>query len=101
MMRFAEVLQIQLEETDLDHLVACLVRAFLESPPIMIANVKPVVARLSENYPLGIISDSALTPGSFARQLMDQDGILQFLRHSRSLTKLSIQNLKYPNFIQP
>ncbi len=78
MMRFAEVLQIQLEETDLDHLVACLGAAFLESPPIMIAHVKPVVARLSENYPLGIISDSALTPGSFARQLMDQEGILQF-----------------------
>ncbi|MDE0013753.1 MAG: HAD family hydrolase [Candidatus Poribacteria bacterium] len=78
MMRFAEALQIQLEETDLDHLVACLGAAFLEAPPIMIANVKPVVSRLSENYPLGIISDSALTPGSFARQLMDQHGILQF-----------------------
>ena len=78
MMRFAEVLEIQLEETDLDHLVACLGAAFLESPPIMIANVKPVVSRLSENYPLGIISDSALTPGSFARQLMERDSILQF-----------------------
>ena len=78
MMRFAEVLQLQLEETDLDHLIDCLGAAFLETPPIMIANVKPVVSRLSENYPLGIISDSALTPGSFVRQLMDQDGILQF-----------------------
>ena len=78
MMRFAEVLQIQLEASDLDHLVACLGAAFLEAPPIMIAHVKPVVSRLSENYPLGIISDSALTPGSYARQMMDQDGILQF-----------------------
>ena len=77
MIRFAEALQIQVEATDLDHLVACLGAAFLESPPILIANVKPVVSRLSEAYPLGIISDSALTPGSFARQLMDQDGILQ------------------------
>ncbi len=78
MIRFAEVLEIQLEEADLDQLVACLGAAFLEAPPIMIANVKPVVSRLSENYALGIISDSALTPGSFARQLMDRDGILQF-----------------------
>lgn len=78
MMRFAEVLEIQLEAVDLDQLVACLGAAFLEAPPIMIANVKPVVSRLSANYPLGIISDSALTPGSFARQLMDRDGILQF-----------------------
>lgn len=78
MIRFAEVLEIQPEETDLDHLVACLGAAFLETPPILIAHVKPVVSRLSENYPLGIISDSALTPGSFARQLMERDGILQF-----------------------
>ena len=78
MLRFAEVLELQLEEADLDQLVACLGAAFLETPPILIANVKPVVSRLSENYPLGIISDSALTPGSFARQLMDRDGILQF-----------------------
>ena len=78
MMRFAEVLEIQLDETHLDHLVACLGTAFLEAPPIMIPNVKPVVSRLSENYSLGIISDSALTPGSFARQLMDNHGILQF-----------------------
>lgn len=76
MMRFAEVLEIGLEETDLDHLVACLGAAFLEAPPIIIPDVKPVVSRLSETYPLGIISDSALTPGSFARQLMDRDGIL-------------------------
>ncbi len=78
MIRFAEVLEMQLEETDLNHLIACLGVAFLEVPPIMIPHVKPVVSGLSENYPLGIISDSALTPGSFVRQLMDRDGILQF-----------------------
>ena len=78
MQRFAEVLEIQLEEVDLDQLIENLGAAFLETPPIIIAHVKPVVSRLSENYPLGIISDSALTPGSFARKLMERDGILQF-----------------------
>lgn len=78
MQRFAEVLEIQLEEVDLDQLIENLGAAFLETPPIIIAHVKPVVSRLSENYPLGIISDSALTPGSFARKLMARDGILQF-----------------------
>ena len=72
MMRFAEVLEIQLDETHLDHLVACLGTAFLEAPPVMIPNVKPVVSRLSENYSLGIISDSALTPGSFATAIDGQ-----------------------------
>ncbi len=78
MQRFAEVLKIRLEAVDLDQLIENLGAAFLEAPPIMIAHVKPVVSRLSENYPLGIISDSALTPGSFARKLMARDDILQF-----------------------
>ena len=78
MQRFAETLEIRLQEPDLDALIGCLGAAFLESPPVMIPHVKPVVARLSEKYPLGIISDSALTPGSFVRKLMVRDGILQY-----------------------
>ncbi|MCE2412959.1 HAD family hydrolase [Candidatus Poribacteria bacterium] len=76
--RFAEVLRLQLVEEEFDQLIECLGAAFLEAPPIMIPHVKPVIARLSESYPLGIISDSALTPGSFARKLMARDGILQY-----------------------
>ena len=78
MQRFAEALEIHLQEMDFDELIACLGAAFLESPPVMIPHVKSVVARLSEKYPLGIISDSALTPGSFVRKLMARDGILQY-----------------------
>lgn len=78
MQRFAEVLQLQLKETDLDQLIACLGAAFLEAPPIMMPHLKPVISRLSESYPLGIISDSALTPGSFARKLMARHDILQY-----------------------
>ena len=78
MQRFAEVLEIQLEEVDLDQLIECLGAAFLEAPPIIMPYAKPVISRLSKSYPLGIISDSALTPGSFARKLMERDGILQF-----------------------
>ena len=80
MQRFAEVLQLRLKETDLDELIECLGAAFLESPPIMMPHLKPVISRLSESYPLGIISDSALTPGSFARKLMARHGILQYFK---------------------
>jgi putative hydrolase of the HAD superfamily len=78
MHRFAEVLHLELEAEDFDQLIECLGAAFLEVPPIMIPYVKPVISRLSESYPLGIISDSALTPGSFVRKLMASDGILQY-----------------------
>ena len=80
MRQFAEALEISLEDADLEALIACLGAAFLESPPVMIRHVKPVVARLSEKYPLGIISDSALTPGSFVRKLMARDGILHYFK---------------------
>ena len=78
MQRFAETLQLRLKETDLDELIECLGAAFLETPPVMMPHLKPVISRLSESYPLGIISDSALTPGSFARKLMARHGILQY-----------------------
>ena len=78
MQRFAEALEIRLQDADLNELIACLGAAFLESPPVMIPHVKPVVAQLSEKYPLGIISDSALTPGSFVRKLMARDNILEY-----------------------
>ena len=51
MIRFAEVLQIQLEETDLDHLVACLGAAFLESPPIRIAKRQTCRFPVERNLP--------------------------------------------------
>ena len=75
---FAETLDLSLDETELSALVSLLGDAFLEAPPLLIPHAKLVLARLSENYPLGIISDSALTPGSFVRQLMARDGILEF-----------------------
>ena len=74
----AKTLGLPLQDTDIPALVTCLGEAFLASPPVIIPHLKPVLARLSENYPLGIISDSALTPGTFVRQLMERDDILQF-----------------------
>lgn len=78
MMKFAETLNLLLDDTQIASLIVCLGKAFLASPPILISNIKPVLALLSKDYPLGIISDSALTPGSYARKLMERDGILQY-----------------------
>lgn len=78
MERFAETAQLQLKETDIEALIGCLGEAFLETPPVMMPHLKPVLARLSEKYPLGIISDSALTPGTFVRKLMADHGILEY-----------------------
>ncbi len=75
---FAETLEITLEEDEIVSLIECLGKAFLATPPVLISHVKPELARLSDKYSLGIISDSALTPGRYAMQLMERDGILQY-----------------------
>jgi len=97
MQRFAEVLALRLEEADLDQLIECLGAAFLEAPPVRIPHVKPVLARLSEKYPLGIISDSALTPGSFVRNLMARDGILH---HFKTFTFSDETDYTKPEVVQ-
>ena len=78
MMTFAETLEITLDETEIAAIIECLGSAFLASPPILIQHIKPVLANLSREYPMGIISDSALTPGRYVRQLMERDDILPY-----------------------
>ena len=75
---FAESVGISFDETEIASLIVCLGKAFMASPPVLIQHVKPVLAKLSERYSFGIISDSALSPGKYARQLMEQDGIYQY-----------------------
>ena len=78
MQKFAGTLDLPLTEKDIASIIDCLGNAFLASPPILIPHIKPVLARLSETYPLGIISDSALTPGTYVRKQMERDGILEY-----------------------
>ncbi len=78
LMTLAESLQLSLDKAEITALIVCLGKAFMASPPVLIRHVKPVLAKLSEQYSLGIISDSALSPGKYARQLMKQDGIYQY-----------------------
>ena len=72
---FAESLELSLDKSEIASLIECLGNAFLESPPVMIQHVKPVLTKLSEQYSLAIISDSALSPGTYVRKLMERDGI--------------------------
>ena len=78
MQKFAVTLDLPLEDKDIASIIDCLGNAFLASPPVLIPHIKPVLARLSDSYPLGIISDSALTPGTYVRKQMERDGILGY-----------------------
>lgn len=78
LMAFAESLELSFDETEIAALIVCLGNAFMAAPPVLIAHVKPMLESLSEKYALGIISDSALSPGKYARKLMERDGIYQY-----------------------
>lgn len=78
MLTLAESLKLSLDETEIAALVVCLGKAFLAAPPVLMAHAKPILERLSDKYALGIISDSALSPGKYARKLLEHDGIYQY-----------------------
>ena len=78
MQTFAESLELSLDETEIASIIECLGNAFLAAPPVLIPHVKHVLFNLSQQYLLGIISDSALTTGIYARKLMERDEILQY-----------------------
>ncbi len=78
MQRFGEALELPLQTEEIAQLITCLGEAFLAEPPVIMPHIKPVLQRLSERYRIGIISDSALTPGSFVRKLMERDAVLQY-----------------------
>lgn len=78
LLTLAESLELSLDDTEIADLIVCLGKAFMASPPVLIAHVKPMLKELSKKYALGIISDSALSPGKYVRKLMERDGIYQY-----------------------
>ncbi|MCK4352712.1 HAD family hydrolase [candidate division WOR-3 bacterium] len=52
--------------------------ANLAMPPIIVENIKPVLAMLPKNYKLGIVSDTGYSSGRVLRVLMKREGIFKF-----------------------
>ncbi len=84
----AEWLDIILEELgtsmpDDDHfnIQTNLEESVLQEMPILEPAVKEVLAELAGRYRLGIISDTGITPGRVLRQILEQDGIIDYFDH--------------------
>lgn len=63
------------------HTVQALERETLTDTTVPVDGVPAVLARLSQRYRLGIISDTGLSPGYVLRDLLLRDGLLPFFRH--------------------
>lgn len=50
----------------------------LVHPPALLPGVRPALEELAATYTLGLISDTAFSPGKVLQQLMEREGILEF-----------------------
>lgn len=81
-------LQVMLDELSLslqvEHLAELAVNmetSVLTELPTLQPDAKDVLAELSVDYALGVISDTGITPGRVLRQILAGDGILEYFNH--------------------
>ena len=55
--------------------------SLLNERPALVPEAKEVLVELSATYRLGLISDTGITPGRVLRQIMEEDGILDYFIH--------------------
>jgi len=73
---------LEIERTPgFDAMVESLEMMEVRIPPDHIADAPEIIRELSGKYPLGIISDTIMTPGTGLRQILDSWGILDCFSH--------------------
>lgn len=76
-------LDITLPEDTAEELAETFAAAILEYPPEPIEGALEAVRRAAERLPVGLISDTAISPGTSLRVILDRNG---FTPHFRTLT---------------
>ncbi|MBS1913120.1 MAG: HAD family hydrolase [Bacteroidetes bacterium] len=69
---------IQLREQVLDAVAADFSRGVLEHPPMLLPGAAAALARLASRARLALISDTAFSPGSVLRELMELNNVAQY-----------------------
>jgi HAD superfamily hydrolase (TIGR01549 family) len=70
-------LQVKISQSSFDSLVKYFEEALLYHPPELMNNFNNIIQYLSENYKLGIISDTGFTPGRVLRELLKLNNLYQ------------------------
>lgn len=74
-------LDITLSHDAVSEVVRVFEEGILRHPPALLPGVEAALAYLRERGPLAIISDTAFSPGSILKQLMERDGIARYFDH--------------------
>ncbi len=73
-----EDLDLKLPEEICTNLKNGLAAAALKAPPVIVNGVKSMLEEISKDFILGIISDTAATPGSVLKEIMKKDDIEKY-----------------------
>ncbi len=72
----AEQLGLSLQEATIEALSEQFARGILNPPPPVIDGAMEAVRKAGERFPIGLISDTGFSPGTFLRPLLRDQGVL-------------------------
>lgn len=76
-----EALDTSLAPADLAEVAQHMENSVLDDLPSLAPDIREILADLSRNHKLAVISDTGITPGRILRQLLIQDGIDRYFSH--------------------
>ena len=56
-------------------------KGIVDHPPALLPGVKDALPALAERYTLGIVSDTAISPGIYLKEVLHNHGVLEFFTH--------------------
>ncbi len=83
-----------------DELASFFATVILEHPPVPIDNALNAVRAAAARVPVGVISDTGISPGSSLRRLLEKDGFLPCLRCISFSDELGVAKPQPPMFIR-
>lgn len=75
---FWQQLDMPKNKESIEYLVKEFADAVLIYPPKLLPGVKEAIINLSENYTLGIVSDTGFSPGSILKEMLNREEILHY-----------------------
>ncbi|MBB15792.1 hypothetical protein CMK22_10995 [Candidatus Poribacteria bacterium] len=76
--KFSEMLEINLTPSQANQVKSLIGNSTLLHSPPLVPFIKDLLPKLSDKYQLGIISDTGITAGTFLREMLTNDGILDY-----------------------
>lgn len=73
-------LRVSLPRKEFTRVVKSIEEAILQFPPLPVEHLHFTIQTLSENYKLGIVSNTGLSPGRVLREIIKREGLLRYFK---------------------